>query len=128
MLLCGCWQINFRQYRFSQTPTGPAAKKAIKLGGLVCNKQMSFLSESMYKRKPNLKDQQIKSRLFAQMRPGINVVALPVDSGYATLGHLVEREHAVEAIRTDGTSLGLFRTAVTAAAALVEAARAAQTG
>ena len=47
----------------------------------------------------------------------MNVVALPVDSGYATLGHLVEREQAVEAIRTDGTSLGLF-TAVTAAAAL----------
>jgi hypothetical protein len=52
----------------------------------------------------------------------MNVVTLPVDSGYATLGHLVEREHAVEAIRTDGTSLGLFSTAVTAAAALVEAA------
>jgi hypothetical protein len=31
----------------------------------------------------------------------MNVVALPVDSGYATLGHLIEREHAVEAIRTD---------------------------
>ena len=57
----------------------------------------------------------------------MNVVALPVDSGYATLGHLVEREHAVEAIRTDGTSLGLFSTAVTAAgSALVETARAAQ--
>ena len=56
----------------------------------------------------------------------MNVVALPVDSGYATLAHLVEREHAVEAIRTDGTSLGLFSTAVTAAAALVETARAAQ--
>ena len=56
----------------------------------------------------------------------MNVVALPVDSGYATLGHLVEREQAVEAIRTDGTSLGLFSTAVTAAAALVETARAAQ--
>jgi hypothetical protein len=59
------------------------------------------------------------------MRP-INVVALPVDSGYATLGHLVEPEQAVEAIRMDGTSLGLFSTAVTAAAALVETARAAQ--
>jgi hypothetical protein len=56
----------------------------------------------------------------------MNVVALPVDSGYATLGHLVERGHAVEAIRTDGTSVGLFSTAVTAAAALVEIARAAQ--
>jgi hypothetical protein len=30
----------------------------------------------------------------------MNVVALPVDNGYATLGHLIEREHAVEAIRT----------------------------
>ena len=56
----------------------------------------------------------------------MNLVALPVDSGYATLGHWVEREHAVEAIRTDGTSLGLFSTAVTAAAALVETARDAQ--
>jgi hypothetical protein len=55
----------------------------------------------------------------------MNVVALPVDSGYATVGHLVEREQAVEAIRTDGTFLGLFSTAVTAAAALVETARAA---
>ena len=55
-------------------------------------------------RKLNFKDQQSKSRLFTQMRPGMNVVALPVDSGYATLGHLVEREHAIEAIRTDGTS------------------------
>jgi len=53
----------------------------------------------------------------------MNVVALPVDSGYATLGHLIEREHAVEAIRTDGTSLGLFSTAVAAVAALVEGAR-----
>jgi hypothetical protein len=56
----------------------------------------------------------------------MNVVALPVDSGYATLGRLVEREHAVEAIRADGTSLGLFSTTVAAAAALVEAARTAQ--
>jgi hypothetical protein len=53
----------------------------------------------------------------------MNVVALPVDNGYATLGHLIEREHAVEAIRTDGTSLGLFSTAVAAAAALVERAQ-----
>jgi hypothetical protein len=53
----------------------------------------------------------------------MNVVALPVDEGYATLGHLIEREHIVEAIRTDGTSLGLFSTAVSAAAALVENAR-----
>jgi hypothetical protein len=58
------------------------------------------------------------------MRSEMNVVALPVDNGYATLGHLVERQHAVEAIRTDGTSLGLFSTAVAAAAALVETARA----
>jgi hypothetical protein len=49
----------------------------------------------------------------------MNVVALPVDEGYATLGHLIEREHVVEAIRTDGTSLGLFSTA----AALVEVAQ-----
>ena len=53
----------------------------------------------------------------------MNVVALPLDDGYATLGHLIEREHIVEAIRTDGTSLGLFSTAVSAAAALVENAR-----
>ena len=52
----------------------------------------------------------------------MNVVALPDDNGYATLGHLVEREQAVEAIRTDGTFLGLFSTAV----ALVEGARTAQ--
>lgn len=56
----------------------------------------------------------------------MNVVALPVDSGYATLGHFVEREHAFEAIRVDGTSLGLFGSAVAAAAALVEAARTGQ--
>jgi hypothetical protein len=56
----------------------------------------------------------------------MNVVALPVDNGYATLGHLIEREHAVEAIRTDGTSLGLFSTEVAAVAALVERARNAQ--
>jgi hypothetical protein len=53
----------------------------------------------------------------------MNVVALPVDDGYATLGHLIEREHAVEAIHTDGTSLGLFSTAVAAFTALVEGAR-----
>jgi hypothetical protein len=35
----------------------------------------------------------------------MNVVALPVDNGYATLGHLIQREQAVEAVRTDGTSL-----------------------
>src|SRR5262249_29982470 len=29
LLLCGCRQINYWQYRISQTPTGPAAKKAI---------------------------------------------------------------------------------------------------
>jgi hypothetical protein len=57
----------------------------------------------------------------------MNVVALPVDDGYATLGHLIEREQAVEAIRMDGTSLGLFSTAVSAAVALVETARTAQT-
>jgi hypothetical protein len=51
---------------------------------------------------------------------GMNVVALPVDEGYATLGHLIERERVVEAIRKDGTSLGLFSSATAAAAALVE--------
>jgi hypothetical protein len=56
----------------------------------------------------------------------MNLVALPVDNGYATLGHFVEREHAFEAVRTDGTSLGLFSTAVAAAAALVKAARTGQ--
>jgi hypothetical protein len=56
----------------------------------------------------------------------MNVVALPVDSGYATLGHLIEREHSVEVIRMDGTSLGLFSAAVAAAAALVERAQTAQ--
>jgi hypothetical protein len=56
----------------------------------------------------------------------MNVVALPVDNGYATLGHLIQREQAVEAVRTDGTSLGLFNTAGAAAAALVEGARNAQ--
>jgi hypothetical protein len=50
----------------------------------------------------------------------MNVVALPVDDGYATLGHLIERERVVEAIRKDGTSLGLFSSATAAAAALVE--------
>jgi hypothetical protein len=50
----------------------------------------------------------------------MNVVALPVDDGYATLGHLIERERLVEAIRKDGTSLGLFSSATAAAAALVE--------
>ena len=53
----------------------------------------------------------------------MNVVALPVDDGYATLGHLIEREQVVEAIRMDGTSLGLFKTAVAAVAALVEIAQ-----
>ena len=53
----------------------------------------------------------------------MNVVALPVDNGYATLGHLIEREQVVEAIRSDGASLGLFCTAVATAAALVEGAR-----
>jgi hypothetical protein len=52
----------------------------------------------------------------------MNVVALPVDDGYATLGHMIERDQVVEAIRSDGTSLGLFSTAVAAAAALVERA------
>jgi len=56
----------------------------------------------------------------------MNVVALPVDDGYATLGHLIERDHVVEAIRTDGTSLGLFSSATAAAAALVESVGAAQ--
>jgi hypothetical protein len=56
----------------------------------------------------------------------MNLVALPVDNGYATLGHFVEREHAFEAVRTDGTSLGLFSTAIEAAAALVKAARTGQ--
>ena len=60
------------------------------------------------------------------MGSGMNVVALPVNDGYATLGHLIEREQAVEAIRMDGTSLGLFSTAVAAAAALVERAQTAQ--
>jgi hypothetical protein len=53
----------------------------------------------------------------------MNVVALPIDDGYATLGHLIEREQVVEAIRMDGTSLGLFKTAVAAVAALVEVAQ-----
>ena len=57
------------------------------------------------------------------MGSGMNVVALPVNDGYATLGHLIEREQAVEAIRMDGTSLGLFSTAVEAVTALVEGAR-----
>jgi hypothetical protein len=52
----------------------------------------------------------------------LNVVAPPVDNGYVTLGHLVERERAVEAIRVDRTSLGLFSTAVAAAIALVDLA------
>jgi hypothetical protein len=56
----------------------------------------------------------------------MNVVTIPVDNGYATLGHLIARGLAVEAIRTDGTSLGLFSTAVAAAAALVERAQTAQ--
>jgi hypothetical protein len=54
----------------------------------------------------------------------MNVVALPVDNGYATLEHMIERGQAIEAIRMDGISLGLFRTAVAAAAALVEPAHA----
>jgi hypothetical protein len=60
------------------------------------------------------------------MESGMNVVALPLDDGYATLGHLIEREHVVEAIRMDGTSLGLFSTATAAAAALVESIGTAQ--
>jgi hypothetical protein len=60
------------------------------------------------------------------MGSGMNVVALPVDDGYATLGHLIEREHLVEAIRTDGGSLGLFSSATAAAAALVESVGTAQ--
>jgi len=50
----------------------------------------------------------------------MNVVALPVDNGYATLGPLIGREQVVEAIRTDGRSLGLFSTVVAAVTALVE--------
>src|SRR5215211_3645235 len=46
---------------------------------------------------------------------------LPVDDGYITLGHLVEREQAFEAVQVDGRSLGVFSTADAAAAALVEA-------
>jgi len=34
----------------------------------------------------------------------------PVDSGYSMLGHLIERGQAIEAIRMDGISLGLFST------------------
>ncbi|MFY9837197.1 MAG: hypothetical protein WAK55_12140 [Xanthobacteraceae bacterium] len=56
----------------------------------------------------------------------MNVVTLPVDDGYATLGHLIEREHVVEAIRKDGTSMGLFSSATAAAVALVESAGPAQ--
>ena len=56
----------------------------------------------------------------------MNVVALPVADGYATLGHLIERGQAIEAIRMDGISLGLFSTAVAAAAALVERAHTAK--
>jgi hypothetical protein len=56
----------------------------------------------------------------------MNVVALPVDDGYSTLGHLIEQGRAIEAIRMDGISLGLFGTAVAAAAALVERAQTAQ--
>ena len=56
----------------------------------------------------------------------MNVVALPVDNGYATLGHLIERGQVIEAIRMDGISLGLFSTAVAAAGALVERAVTAQ--
>jgi hypothetical protein len=39
---------------------------------------------------------------------------------------LIERDHVVEAIRTDGTSLWLFSSATAAAAALVESVGAAQ--
>jgi hypothetical protein len=56
----------------------------------------------------------------------MNVGALPVDNGYATLGHLIEREQVVDAIRTGGRSLGLFSTAVAAVTALIEGARNAQ--
>jgi len=56
----------------------------------------------------------------------MNVVALPVDDGYSTLGHLIEQGQAIEAIRMDGISLGLFSTAVVATAALVERAQTAQ--
>ena len=56
----------------------------------------------------------------------MNVVALPVDDGYATLGHLIEREHVVEAIRADGRSLELFSSATAAAAALAESVGTAQ--
>ena len=44
----------------------------------------------------------------------------------ATLGHLIEREHVVEAIRADGRSLGLFNCVTAAAAAVVESAGTAQ--
>jgi hypothetical protein len=54
----------------------------------------------------------------------MNVVELPVDNGYATLGHLIEQGQAIEAIRMDGISLALFSTAVAAVAALVERAHA----
>ena len=56
----------------------------------------------------------------------MNVVGLPVDEGYATLGHLIERGQAIEAIHMDGISLGLFSTAVAAVAALVERVQPAQ--
>jgi hypothetical protein len=49
----------------------------------------------------------------------MNVVALPVDEGYATLGRLVERDEGFEAVQVDGTSLGLFSTADAAVATLV---------
>jgi hypothetical protein len=50
----------------------------------------------------------------------MNLVALPVNEGYVTLGRLVEQEQGFEAIRVDGNSLGLFRTAGAATAALAE--------
>jgi hypothetical protein len=49
----------------------------------------------------------------------MNVIALPVDEGYATLGQLVERDEGFEAVQVDGKSLGLFNTADAAVAALV---------
>jgi hypothetical protein len=73
--------------------------------------------------KLNLNGPQSKSGFVLQNEVTMNVVALPVDDGYATLGHLMERGHVIEAIRMDGISLGLFSTAVAAVAALVEIAQ-----
>jgi hypothetical protein len=53
----------------------------------------------------------------------MNLVALPVNEGYVTLGRLIEREQGFEAVRVDGNSLGLFRTADAATAALADATR-----